>query len=147
MQIMKGCIIAIGAVVLMLTMTMGHAIGLRNDGIPVNSVSEISQKIDKQREKDFVPQVDDMREQGYPKNEKGETYGPNVKELDDEPELILVRYEGGYGYVRKSEMDNDGVQSPSEAVEKMKGGGSREINVYLQDGITCIGTFELQGWG
>lgn len=44
MQIMKGCIIAIGAVVLMLTMTMGHAIGLRNDGIPVNSVSEISQK-------------------------------------------------------------------------------------------------------
>lgn len=93
----------------------------------------------------IVPSVDDVREHGYPKNENGETYGPDVKESDSGPDLILVRYGDGYGYIRQSEMDNDGVESPKEAVDKMNTKEARKINVYLQDGITCIGTFVLKG--
>lgn len=92
----------------------------------------------------IIPCVDDVREYGYPKNESEETYGPDVKELDSGPDLILVRYGNGYGYIRKSEMD-DGVESPKDAVAKMRKEDSRKINVYLQDGITCIGTFALKG--
>ena len=93
----------------------------------------------------IVPSVDDVRQHGYPKNENGETYGPDVKELDSGPDLILVRYGDGYGYIRQSEMDNDGVVSPKETVDKMNTKKDRKINVYLQDGNTCIGTFVLKG--
>ena len=93
----------------------------------------------------FIPSVDDVREDGYPKNENGETYGPDVKELDNGPDLVLVRYGDGYGYVRQTEMDDDGVESPKDVAEKTSEEGIRKINVYLQDGITRIGTFDLKG--
>lgn len=90
-----------------------------------------------------VPSIEEIQRKGYPINENGETYGPKVKCISFEPDLILVEYDGLHGYVRQSEISNDGVQSPEEAVERMKGGKTRRINVYLQDGITCVGDFEL----
>lgn len=93
----------------------------------------------------IVPCVDDVRENGYPKNETGETYGPDVKEFDSGPDLVLVKYGDGYGYIRQSEMDNDGVKTPEDAVDQMRKEETRKINVYLQDGATCIGTFDLKG--
>lgn len=93
----------------------------------------------------IIPTVDDIRRNGYPKNEKGETYGPDVKELDNGPDLVLVRYGDGYGYIRQSEMDDDGVKSPKDVAKKMGEEETRKINVYLQDGTTCVGIFDLKG--
>lgn len=92
----------------------------------------------------IVPSINDVREHGYPRNENGETYGPDIKELDIGPDLVLVRCGDGYGYIRRSEMDDDGVGSPEDAVDKMRKEEARKINVYLQDGTTCIGTFDLK---
>lgn len=89
-----------------------------------------------------VPSIEDVRENGYPVNGNGETYGPHVKDLNIEPDLLFVECEDLRGYVRQSEMD-DGVHTPEEAIERMKGGHIRRVNVYLQDGLTCIGIFEL----
>ena len=91
----------------------------------------------------FVPSVEEVREHGYPVNENGETYGPAVKDSDESPDLVLVKYNDSYGYVRKSELDDDGVTTLEEAVERMQNYQPRKINVYMQDGVTVIGELEL----
>ena len=91
----------------------------------------------------IIPSIDSIRANGYPINDRGETYGPNVKEFDFEPDLILVKSGDIYGYIRKSDLDDDGVRSLDEALGKES--STRELNIYLQDGITQIGTFKIEG--
>ena len=92
----------------------------------------------------IIPTVDDIRANGYPTNENGETYGPEVWEsTDPPPDLILVIADDGQdGYVKKTDMDSD-VTTPEEAANYKP--GRRVLNVYLHDGTTVIGTFTLGG--
>lgn len=91
----------------------------------------------------IIPTVEDIRVNGYPRNERGETYGPDDRELDFEPDLILVNNGNLYGYIRKNEFNDDGISSPEEALKKEN--VERVLNVYLQDGVTKIGTFTING--
>ena len=93
---------------------------------------------------------------GYPVNEKGETYGPASYWIWDEnviqPDLQLAEGENGVtGYIRLSEIDeldgHNNVHMPEDAVEYMKrraGEGDITVNMYLQDGETVIGKFVIQ---
>lgn len=92
----------------------------------------------------IIPTVDEIRANGYPTNENGETYGPEVWEsTDPSPDLILVIADDGQdGYVKKTDMDS-GVTTPEEAANYKP--SNRVLNVYLHDGITVIGTFTLNG--
>ena len=38
-----------------------------------------------------VPDKNEILENGYPKNGLGETYGPDIKELDIVPDLVFVK--------------------------------------------------------
>lgn len=67
-------------------------------------------------EKIIIPAVDDIRANGYPKNEKGETYGPDVWESMEEPDLLLTCNEiGEKGYIRQADFD-DGVTTLEAAI-------------------------------
>lgn len=98
----------------------------------------------KSEQKLLVPSIDEVKQQGYPKNEMGETYGPDIKEFDCEPDLILVQHGGVYGYIRRYEIDGNIPSSPEDVVKKTKNRKIREVNIYLHDGKTCIGSFILQ---
>lgn len=88
-----------------------------------------------------IPTVNDVRKNGYPKNELGETYGPAVKGSTEEPDLLLACNElGQTGYVRQSDFD-DGVKTLEDAINhKLR---RYTVNMYLQDGSTVIGTFTV----
>lgn len=88
-----------------------------------------------------IPSQDDIRTHGYPTNQKGETYGPDVKELTDMPDLILVQSDNILGYVKASDLD-DGVTSIADALSSNP--TTRTIPVYLQDGTTVIGEFIVE---
>lgn len=94
-----------------------------------------------------IPTLEEVRANGYPTNEKGETYGPDFRELDIEsPDLELVIAENGaYGYIRASEIPGASVSTPEEAAEYMANPYlyPHDINVYLQDGTTVVGTFHV----
>lgn len=107
------------------------------DGYAESTKSEIPESIK-------IPTVDDIKANGYPTNENGETYGPDVWEsTDPPPDLILVIADDGQeGYIRKTEVD-DGVTTLEEAANYNP--GRRIVNVYLHDGTTIIGTFTLGG--
>ena len=91
----------------------------------------------------IIPTVDEVRANGYPTNENGETYGPMVWEWTMTPDLSLVIADDGReGYVRNSEMD-DGVTTLEDAINHKP--ENRVLNVYLHDGVTVIGTFTLGG--
>ena len=85
-----------------------------------------------------VPSQHDIQTDGYPKNQNGETYGPDVKESTDSPDLILVQSDNMLGYIKASDLD-DGVTSLTDALSSNP--VDRVIPVYLQDGITVIGSF------
>lgn len=107
------------------------------DGYSENTKIEPTESI-------IIPTVDDIRANGYPTNENGETYGPEVWEsTDPPPDLILVIADDGQdGYVRKTDMDN-GVTTLEDAINHKP--ENRVLNVYLHDGVTIIGTFTLGG--
>lgn len=89
----------------------------------------------------IIPTVDDIRANGYPKNENGETYGPDVWESLEEPDLLLVCNElGQKGYVRQSEFDGKEIMLEDAINYKPR---QYTINMYLHDGITIIGTFTI----
>jgi len=91
----------------------------------------------------IIPTIADIRANGYPINENGETYGPMVHEWTATPDLSLVIADNGLeGYIRNSEMDS-GVTTPEEAANYRS--ERRVLNVYLHDGTTIIGTFTLGG--
>ena len=164
MKAIKG-IFSIALVAILLGMFLSLVTGSSNaeNVVPANQESEVSQvEIDKQRvivekhkeeevglgelyldsEGDIIiPTVDDIRANGYPKNENGETYGPDVWESIEEPDLLLVCNElGENGYVRQTEFDSN-VTTPEEAANYRP--RQHSINMYLQDGITIIGTYTI----
>lgn len=89
----------------------------------------------------IVPDIQYIRENGYPKNEMGETFGPNI-EGKKEPDLLLAEgQDGTVGYIRQKEM-LDIAENLQEAL--MSKPQDKEINLYLQDGSTVIGTFIVE---
>ena len=92
-----------------------------------------------------IPSVDEVRENGYPTNDAGLTYGPDIKENTDseiEPDLILVCNEDGLnGYVRANDI-KEGAASLDEARHWKK--RSYTIPMYLEDGETVIGEFRIE---
>ncbi|EWM52556.1 hypothetical protein [Ruminococcus flavefaciens] len=85
----------------------------------------------------------------YSTNENGQTYGKDSDAAypEDMPELIAVIGDNGNeGYVYKSELFDDGIRNPEEALEyeKAKREGRYEpkvLKVYEADGKTVIDTF------
>lgn len=92
-----------------------------------------------------IPTIDWICKNGYPKNERGETYGPSLKENTDpkaEPDLLLAcNREGGQGYIRASDLETN-PKTVEEAFAIMSE-RKFEVDLYLQDGVTCIGTFQI----
>jgi hypothetical protein len=87
----------------------------------------------------IVPTIAAVRAKGYPVNERGETYGPHVPELDD-PDLVLAEQSNGFqGYIR--EADEPQPHTPEEARAYMMQ-APYKFKMYLQDGTTVIGIFE-----
>ncbi len=102
-----------------------------------------------------------IRENGYPVNQRGETYGgdcwfgpDDVDELEPlgEPDLLLTEGDhGAVGYVRQSELNDAAegrnVQTPDEAVVWMADPAfaeKRSVPLYLEDGVTIVDYFTLQ---
>lgn len=88
----------------------------------------------------IIPSQEDILTSGYPSNENGETYGPNVKEAIDSPDLLLAQNGDLLGYIRSSDLD-DGVKSLSDALSSKP--LKKNIPMYLQDGTTVIGYFTI----
>jgi len=92
----------------------------------------------------IIPSIDDVKANGYPTNEMGQTYGPDIKEDTDPeavPDLILVCNKFGVeGYIKQTDI-RPGASTLEEAMDWIP----REytINMYLQDGCTIIGTFTV----
>ena len=85
---------------------------------------------------------------GYPINENGDTYGPNIgNEMLGEPDLIsAVGKDGNKGYVYTKELGGKQPDNPEEAVAITKENerkGSWTIPLYEKDGETQIGEFEI----
>ena len=89
--------------------------------------------------------LEEIRKGGYPINEFGETYGPNIPEnaeATDEPDLILVENSNGkYGYIKASDLN----QEPHTIKEALAYSNVdvRVLNMYSQDGKTIIVRFEI----
>ena len=92
-------------------------------------------------EKLIVPDIEYVIDNGYPKNERGETYGPNIEGKADQDLLLAEGQDGTVGYIRQKEM-LDVADSVQEAL--MSKPQNKEINLYLQDGSTVIGTFIVE---
>ena len=86
----------------------------------------------------IIPTQEYVLNYGYPKNESGETYGPNMGNLLlVEPELLLALGENGVrGYIYQPK----GINSPDELDDYIP---PKSTPLYLQDGKTIIGTFNF----
>lgn len=132
--------------VVLLTLTVNSKsvgdIERRNDNL---SSSEKSQYEDTTSLEVDIPSVDEVRENGYPTNDAGMTYGPDIKENTDpesEPDLILVCNEDGLqGYIRATDI-KEGAQSLEEAMHWKK--RSYVIPMYLHNGETVIGEYRIE---
>lgn len=80
-----------------------------------------------------IPDSQEIIEKGYPKNESGETYGPDLSDyVGSVPDLILAESEEGIkGYLKKT--DKDSITS-----------SFRTLPLYLQDGKTKIAELTLK---
>ena len=88
-----------------------------------------------------IPEQSEIEQNGYPENKYGETYGPEVKELDLIPDLLLVQNDAGVlGYIRVAELEGNSPKSPIDA-EKYE--NVTKLNMYLEDGRTIVGEFYL----
>lgn len=93
----------------------------------------------------IIPSEEEIKEKGFPKNSFGETYGPEIRDLDYEPDLMLAQNEEGVkGYIRKKEINGNNVNTIEAALNANKL-NQQEINMYLQDGKTIVGIFKLSG--
>ena len=91
----------------------------------------------------IIPTKSSILQAGYPTNQNGETYGPDIAEWNYGPDLILARDKNGnMGYIKQSEEVFLNITTPSEAIHSMSSSESHVINMYLQDGVTVIGQFE-----
>lgn len=116
------------AVVLVLCLTMAFGASGISD-VPADKV--------------YIPTQEEVLKNGYPVNRNGETFGPQVIDILDSPDLVLaVNDEGVVGYVRPDEDDGAKVSSPEEAAAYMAAGPHDQfINMYTEDGQTVIGKF------
>ncbi len=94
-----------------------------------------------------IPTLDYIWEHGYPVNEHGKTYGPEVDFIAEAPDLRLVENHSGLeGYVKKSEDPSSWVINPEAAAAYMAACQARRNNhnwvMYLEDGETVIGVFQ-----
>jgi len=90
-----------------------------------------------------IPTFEYILENGYPVNDKGETYGSDMGNMMiiDEPDLILAQGENGIiGYAKKVELEGPKPKTPEEAV-KLNNTSPREVPLYDVDGETIIGKF------
>lgn len=116
--------------------------------VGINVDTRANQKTEKDQMKGNtsirVRSVDDVRMYGYPINEMGQTYGPDVKEntgIKSVPDLILVCNEFGVeGYIKEADIDA-GARTLDEANKRK--GGEYSVNMYLEDGCTVVGTFTI----
>lgn len=85
-----------------------------------------------------IPTRDSITRDGYPTNDNGQTYGPNMENLMlVEPDLMLAEDANGVlGYIYQPE----GISSPSE-LDKYNKSLKKSTPLYLHDGKTIIGTF------
>lgn len=96
----------------------------------------------------IIPSIDSVLLNGYPTNNAGQTYEPNIgTETDDgvfpSPDLLLAENQFGVvGYVKTTDLVIT-PESISSAIEMTKNAGPVEIPMYLHDGVTRIGTFVL----
>ncbi|MFJ7738838.1 metal ABC transporter substrate-binding protein [Lysinibacillus sp. NPDC097287] len=96
-----------------------------------------------------IPSKESILEEGYPTNENGQTYGPDMGDLNlgeiGEPTLMLAEGENGtIGYVKKEDLNGPQPKTPKEAV-KLNEAKPREIPLYDVDGETVIGKFIIGG--
>lgn len=80
---------------------------------------------------------------GYPINEYGETYGPDIKDnVLVQPDLCFATNELGLeGYLKKSDLATDENITLEEARNKKK--QTYAIPMYKEDGRTFIGWFTI----
>src|SRR5690606_27044799 len=93
-------------------------------------------------------QLEIIAKNGYPKNENGQTCGPDLKDLIrgelGEPDLILAVGENDtIGYVKKVDLERSQPKTPEEAV-KLNDAPPREVPLYDVDGETVIGKFIIR---
>ena len=89
----------------------------------------------------LVPQFEEVIENGYPVNERGETYGPNGPGMDQPDLQLATGDEGETGYIRLA--DEPEPRTIEEALN-MNEEAPFVFSLYLQDGTTVIGTFTPQ---
>lgn len=108
--------------------------------IKTNTDDKTSNHIQKSALDLVVPTKDRILRDGYPTNESGQTYGPNMENhMSVEPDLILAEGENGVlGYIYQPE----GISSPSELDEYIRT-SEKSTSIYLHDGKTIIGTFNF----
>ena len=69
----------------------------------------------------IIPSEEEIKEKGFPKNSFGETYGPEIRDLDYEPDLMLAQNEEGVkGYIRKKEINGNNVNTIEAALNANK---------------------------
>ncbi|MCM3744299.1 metal ABC transporter substrate-binding protein [Sporosarcina luteola] len=99
-----------------------------------------SSEIEKDALELVIPSRESILKDGYPVNENGQTYGPNMGNDTitlGEPDLLLAEGENGViGYIYQIKS----ISSPNElaAISSQK-----STPLYLQDGKTIIGTFNF----
>lgn len=82
-------------------------------------------------------------------NENGETYGSasTAETIEAVPDLIsAMATNGAEGYIKKSDVYQDRASTPEEAIalQNLKTNNPiRTISVYMADGTTVIGTFDM----
>jgi hypothetical protein len=93
-----------------------------------------------------IPTRESILKDGYPTNENGQTYGPNMGNLMlVEPDLIsAIGIDGTIGYVKKEDLNGPQPKNPEEAV-KLNEAKPRDISLYDVDGETIIGKFIVGG--
>lgn len=90
-----------------------------------------------------VPSVEQAIKDGYPINENGLTYGPDIKDntdINSMPDLLLVEPDKGeQGYVYVKDISDDDILTIEQALEKSSKKKHKTIPMYFQDGKTIKG--------
>ena len=79
-------------------------------------------------------------------NEYGEVYGSELflNEIGIQPDLILAENtQGLVGYIRNADLNSVEISTLEDAIAYAKTSHERSIPLYLSDGRTVIGSFEI----
>lgn len=86
--------------------------------------------------------IGDIRVNNYPINEMKQTYGRDIKDSEETPDLILVENgDGVLGYIRAEDLNGPNYRTPEEALMYQTHG--RNVDMYLSDGVTNVGEFYI----